>query len=81
MTSEDDLQRRLKAARKELDRIAEYKFAIVNDVLDVAVSEMKAIVLAERGAPEADTALAATCLTSAASPRLMRALDSFKAAE
>ena len=81
MTSEDVIELRLREAQKELDRIAEYKFAIVNDVLDVAVSEMKAIVLTERGAPEADAPLAMTCLTSAASPRLMQALESFVTAE
>jgi len=80
MTSEDDLQRRLHAARKELDRLWEYKYAIVNDDLDAAVSEMKAIVLAERGVAGADRGLAASCLTSARSPRLMNALRSFKAA-
>ena len=81
MTSEEDLQRRLKAARKELDRIGEYKYAIVNDVLDVAATEMKAIVLTERAALEADKALAASCLTSVGSPRLVSALNSFKVAE
>ena len=77
MTSEADLQRRLQEARKELDRLREYKYAIVNDNLDVAVSEMKAIVLAERGAQEADVALADSCLTRAGSARLMNALKSF----
>ena len=80
-TSEDVIGLRLREAQKELDRLREYKYAIVNDDLDVAVSEMKAIVLTERGAPEADTELAATCLTSAGSPRLAHALESFKVAE
>ena len=81
MTSEDVIGVRLREAQKELDRLREYQYAIVNDDLDVAVSEMKAIVLTERGAPEADKSLAATCLTSAGSPRLVYALGSFKAAE
>ena len=81
MTSEDVIGVRLREAQKELDRLREYQYAIVNDDLDVAVSEMKAIVLTERGAPEADKSLAATCLTSAGSPRLVHALGSFKTAE
>ena len=81
MTSEDVIGRRLREAQKELDRLREYKYAIVNDDLDVAVSEMKAIVLTERVAPEADVALAESCLTSAGSSRLVNALKSFKAAE
>jgi guanylate kinase len=81
MTSEDVIGLRLREAQKELDRLREYKYAIVNDDLDVAVSEMKAIVLTERGVPEADVALAGSCLTSAGSSRLVSALHSFKAAE
>src|ERR1700723_482642 len=48
MTSEDVIARRLAEARKELDRIHEYRYALVNDVLDTAVTELKAIVLTER---------------------------------
>lgn len=77
MTSEDVIGRRLREAQKELDCIADYKYAIVNDVLDVAVSEMKAIVLVERGDSDADTHLAATCQTNARSARLLGALGSF----
>jgi guanylate kinase len=79
MTAEDVIERRLREAQKELDRLNEYKYAIVNDVLDEAVSEMKAIVLSERGDAEADVALAASCRTDAASVRLRNALSSFEA--
>ena len=79
MTSEDVIERRLREAQKELDRLSEYKYAIVNDVLDEAVSEMKAIVLTERGAADADAVLAATCRTDPGSPRLRAALSSFVA--
>jgi guanylate kinase len=79
MTSEEEIERRLSEAKKELDRLGEYKYAIVNDILDVAVSEMKAIVLTERGAPEADVDLAASCRTDAGSARLKTALASFEA--
>jgi guanylate kinase len=78
MTSEEEIERRLSEAKQELDRLAEYKYAIVNDILDVAVSEMKAIVLTERGDPEADIALAASCRTDAGSARLLAALASFE---
>ena len=77
MTAEDVIERRLREAKKELDRIGQYRYAIVNDVLDVAVSEMRAIVLTERGEADADTALSETCRTSAASDRLHSALGSF----
>ena len=79
MTSEEIIERRLREAQKELDRLGEYKYAIVNDVLDEAVSEMKAIVLTERGEPEADAALAESCRTDAGSARLTSALASFEA--
>jgi guanylate kinase len=79
MTSEDVIERRLREAQKELDRLGEYKYAIVNDVLDEAVSEMKAIVLTERGAPDADKGLAASCRTNSGSMRLKSALASFEA--
>ena len=77
MTSEDVIARRLAEARKELDRVHQYKYALVNDVLDQAVAEMRAIVLYERGAGAAVEAIAASCRTNAASPRLQAALDSF----
>jgi guanylate kinase len=79
MTSEEIIERRLREAQKELDRLGEYKYAIVNDVLDEAVSEMKAIVLTERGEPDADAALAGTCRTDSGSARLKAALASFEA--
>jgi guanylate kinase len=79
MTSEEIIERRLREAQKELDRLGEYKYAIVNDVLDEAVSEMKAIVLTERAEPEADATLARSCRTDAGSPRLKLALASFEA--
>jgi guanylate kinase len=77
MTSEEVIARRLQEARKELDRIGEYKYALVNDVLDIAVNELKAVVLTERGDAEADTTLAASCRTAASSARLQAALRSF----
>ena len=79
MTSEDVIARRLLEARRELDRIRQYRYALVNDVLDEAVNELRAIVLSERGVPDADRALAASCRTDASSVRLQGALQSFAA--
>ncbi len=77
MTAEDVIARRLAEARKELDRIRDYEYALVNDVLDIAVAELRAIVLTERGVGDGVTALAESCRTQAGSPRLLNALASF----
>jgi guanylate kinase len=77
MTSEEVIGRRLREARKELDRLLDYKYALVNDVLDQAVAEMRAIVLCERGQRDGVQAMASSCRTDAASPRLKAALASF----
>ncbi len=77
MTAEDIIGRRLAEARKELDRIRDYRYALVNDVLDIAVAELRAIVLTERGLGDGITALADSCRTRAGSPRLLNALASF----
>jgi guanylate kinase len=85
MTSEDVIARRLREAKKELLRIGDYRYALVNDVLDDAVAELRAIVLAERGpSPEltdAVAALAASCRTDRASEHLKLALASFRSAQ
>lgn len=48
-TNEDlDIERRLLAAQSELRRGREYDYCVVNDSLDVAVAEVKALVTAER---------------------------------
>ena len=81
VTAEEIIARRLAEARKELDRVGEYRYALVNDVLDDAVAEMRAIVLWERGGAEAALrALAASCRTDAGSVRLVAALGSFSGA-
>src|ERR1700733_8630578 len=48
-TTEEEIERRLQQARSELKRVWDYKYALVNDALDQAVAEMRAIVLYERG--------------------------------
>jgi guanylate kinase len=77
VTSEVVIERRLKEAKKELDRIDEYRYAIVNDQLDEAVDELRSIVLSERQDAEADRNLAESCMTSARATRLVEALASF----
>lgn len=77
MTSEDVIERRLQQARSELEQIWDYRYALVNDVLDQATAEMRAIVLHERGVRDGVTAVAASCQTNARSPRLESALKSF----
>jgi len=59
-TDETVIAARLAQARTELAQIADYQYALVNDALDEAASEMRAIVLAARGkGSAADAALAA----------------------
>ncbi len=76
---EEVIARRLREARKELDRIGEYQYALVNDRLDEAVDELRALVLTARNDAAADQALARSCRTTAASARLEAALTSFHA--
>ncbi len=78
VTVEAIIERRLAEARKELGLVDKYKYALVNDVLDDAVAEMKAVVLTERGVAEDGVmTLAESCRTSVGSERLRRALGSF----
>ena len=76
--SEDVIQKRLAAARKELKLMLDYKYALVNDVLDQAVIEFRAIVLCERGVRDGVQAIASSCRTDAASPKLRAALSTFQ---
>jgi guanylate kinase len=77
VTSEKVIQSRLAEARTELKRMWDYKYALVNDVLDQAVAEMRAIVLCERGERDGVQVLASSCRTDAASSRLKAALSTF----
>ncbi|WP_263365122.1 guanylate kinase [Edaphobacter bradus] len=77
MTSETVIQKRLAEARNELKQVWDYKYALVNDVLEQAVAEMRAIVLYERSAREAVETLAKSCRTDAASPKLRAVLNAF----
>jgi guanylate kinase len=77
MNSKEELVRRLMQAHSELKRVWDYRYALVNDVLDQATAEMRAIVLFERGTRDGVTALAESCRTEARSARLRAALGSF----
>jgi guanylate kinase len=82
VTSEEVIACRLKEAREELKRLDAYKYALVNDMLEDAVAELRAIVLwARLGMKQEDGAavreIAANCETRASSPRLRSVLASF----
>jgi guanylate kinase len=78
VTSETVIQSRLAEARHELKQMQDYKYALVNDVLDEAVTELRAIVLSERGERDGVQAIASSCRTDAASPKLQAALSTFE---
>ena len=78
IANESIIETRLAEARTELRMIEDYEYALVNDVLDQAASEMRAIVLVTRGeATPAEGDLAAQCVTGARSMKLESALASF----
>lgn len=78
VTQEEVIERRLNQARTELGELAKYRYALVNDVLDQAASEMRAIVLTARGLGSfEDKHLAAACRTGQGSQRLLASLTSF----
>lgn len=78
VTSESVIERRLSEAKQELACLWDYKYALVNDQLDEAVSEMRAIVLFERGVRDGVQAEAERCRTTGASPKLKAVLKSFE---
>jgi guanylate kinase len=78
VAEESVIDLRLSQAKTELQKLDDYKYALVNDVLDQAASEMRAIVLKAREAGDAaDGALAAECRTAQHSARLDAALHMF----
>jgi guanylate kinase len=78
VTDEAVIEERLSQARNELRHLSDYKYALINDQLDQAASEMRAIVLHQRGEGGEVAETAARCLTSAHSARLDAALTSFQ---
>jgi guanylate kinase len=78
VANESIIATRLSEARTELQMIEDYAYALVNDVLDEAASEMRSIVLVARGdATPAEGDLAGQCVTGARSAKLEAALASF----
>ena len=72
------IELRLSQARQELARLDGYRYALVNDKLDDAATQMRAIVLTERGqGAEEERCLASGCLVLTRSKQLQEALDSF----
>jgi guanylate kinase len=77
VVDEEVIARRLMQANSEVKQVWDYRYALVNDILDQATAEMRAVVLHERGVGDGVTAVAEGCRTDARSPRLMAALKSF----
>jgi guanylate kinase len=78
VTPESVIHHRLTEARNELKQMRDYKYALVNDVLEQAVIELRAIVLCERGVRDGVQAIASSCRTDAASLKLKAALSTFQ---
>jgi guanylate kinase len=84
--NEGELYRRLAAASREIEKYREYSYILINDVLDRAVAQLEAIVLAERfyrnGEPIAYRSrrvleVAAACMLSNSQERLKPVLEAF----
>jgi guanylate kinase len=78
VTSEKIIATRLSAANREMDQWRIYRYALVNDRLEDAIDQLKAIVEFERGEASSQTARTAQeCLTVRPSERLLNALKAF----
>jgi guanylate kinase len=86
--SEEVIQRRLKNARREIENYSRYEYILVNEKLELATDELKAVVLAERihrsdkkPSPEELRLLemARACRLDQARMRVQSILDSFGA--
>jgi guanylate kinase len=87
VVDEEEVFRRLGAARKEIENYREYSYILVNDILDRAVAQLEAIVLAERFYRNAEPIafrsrrvleVAAGCLQVNSQERLKPVLEAFK---
>jgi guanylate kinase len=79
VTDEAVIQRRLAQAKQELLTLNKYKYVLINDLLDEAVTELRAIVQFERGeGGEAAADVAKRCRTTTYSARLEAVLHSFE---
>ena len=78
VTQEEVIERRLSQARRELENLHRYRYALVNDDLNLAASEMRGIVLTERGLGEdEEQAIAQGCRSDRPSAALETALRHF----
>ena len=59
---EEEIQRRLQKARAEIKEYGKYQYLIINDDLEMAISELRSIIIAER------------CKTFRADPGLLKDL-------
>jgi len=83
---EEEVYRRLNAASKEIENYREYGYILVNDILDRAVAQLEAIVLAERYYRNGEVIayrsrrvleVAAACLQFNSQERLKPVLEAF----
>ena len=86
MVNEEEVYRRLREASKEIENYREYGYILVNDILDRAVAQLEAIVLAERFYRNGETIayrsrrvleVAAACLQTNSQERLKPVLEAF----
>jgi guanylate kinase len=84
---EAEVFRRLSEARKEIENYRQYGYILVNDILDRAVAQLEAIVLAERFNRNGELIVyrshrvlevAATCLLVNSQERLKPVLEAFR---
>ena len=86
VVNEEEVYRRLNEASKEIENYREYGYILVNDILDRAVAQLEAIVLAERFYRNGESIayrsrrvleVAAACLQSNSRERLNPVLEAF----
>ncbi len=86
VVNEAELYRRLSEASKEIENYREYSYILINDILDRAVAQLEAIVLAERYYRNAEPIayrssrvleVAAACRQSNSRERLKPVLEAF----
>ncbi|MGD0156012.1 MAG: guanylate kinase [Terracidiphilus sp.] len=86
VVDDEEVYRRLGEARKEIEKYREYGYILINDVLDRAVAQLEAIVLAERFYRNGEVIayrsrrvleVAAACLQQNSQERLKPVLEAF----
>ena len=86
VVNEEEIYRRLSEASKEIEKYREYGYILVNDILDRAVAQLEAIVLAERFYRNGEAIayrsrrvleVAAACLQMNSHERLKPVLEAF----